>query len=100
MTSVREYVAMGSMPASNGTMAMFATVWPATQLIEEVLIRKWAGSAEVAGDSDRKPGSDEPVTVTFTATAPTPDAGTPPRPATCRPREIPGIGAIWPVPWN
>ena len=56
-------------------MTMFGTVWPSTKLTFDDV-----GRPTPVGQTVRNDASLGSVTVTFSATAPTPDAGTPPRP--------------------
>src|SRR5664279_1198592 len=65
--------------APTGATTRFGTVWPATKFRLEV-----AGRAVPSAYTVTYPGLAGPVTVTFTTTADTPAAGTPPRPVTCR----------------
>src|SRR6478735_7960648 len=66
-------------------MTMLAIVWPGVKFRFDAL-----GRAAPVGHTVTKLGADGLVTVTFNATVPTPDAGTPPRPVTERFNVWPG----------
>ncbi len=60
-------------------MTMLGIVWPGVKFRFDAF-----GRATPVGHTVKKLGADGFVTVTFNATAPAPDAGTPPRPVTVR----------------
>src|SRR5215472_6161058 len=62
-----------------GTVTRLGRVWPALQFRLEA-----SGRACPAGHTVRKLSAVVSVAVTFRTTAETPEAGTPPRPVTCR----------------
>src|SRR5580765_288997 len=71
------------------TIARFATVWPGTKLMLEA-----RGSGVPAGHAVTYPAVLGSVTVRLSTTAPTPLAGTPPRPVTVRSSSVPARTAV------
>ena len=63
---------------------MFDTAWPGEKFRLDAF-----GRACPFGHTVRKPTADELMAVTFSATEPTPVAGTPPRPAIVRLKSVP-----------